>query len=109
MAETKYILRYIIEGLLFVVAGVNLVDVLSTDMLTTGYSTAGKIIEEAIKLGMAILGFIYFFLRIRQYQKEMKYKNEDRKLDLKKKQLEVDNFVYQSYLEKAKQKKQHEA
>lgn len=101
----KQSIIYAIDIVLGFFAGINIANFLSLEILTTNYSEIGKVLEDSIKLAMSILGLIYFSLRIRQYLKEMKFKNSDKELDIMKKQFELDEMFYKAEEEKAREKR----
>lgn len=74
-------------------------------VLTESINNMSGIIDETFKLFTSIVGIVFLVVRIIQYRKEAKLKNENAKLDLEIKKAKLDLEIYELYEERARQKK----
>lgn len=106
MAETKYILKTILEWSMYLLWGYTFVDVINLPILkAVNLSTVGSVLEETIKLFASLLGLVYFAMRIRQFYLKSKLENEAKQLENRKAQYEIDNAFLNGYKENVRQKR----
>lgn len=105
MADAKQILRGLVEGLAFLIWGTTFVDLIGMKFLTISSDGIASVIESTIKLATAILGLVYFFLRIRQYTKETRFKNREKLMDLEIKRKRLDLEIFELYEAREREKR----
>jgi hypothetical protein len=97
--------RSLLEGLGLMAWGYTFLYYIKDHVLTESLSRIPDMIDESFKLFTSIIGIIFLILRIVQYRKETKIKNENAKLDLEIKRKKFDLEIFELYERRARDKK----
>lgn len=103
METTKNLIR-IGEALFFVLWGVNLIDIVAVPLFKNSFDSVFSLFEQSIKLGLAIIGIVFAFLRMRQALKRWKHDNKMREITLKIEQYKLTELEDQAFFAREKQK-----